>query len=412
MQTSGTTAPLTDVCFVDQNTGWISGWTGTILHTDDGGANWVDQDAPPTNAYFSVYFTDDLNGWACGYAGRIIHTSDGGQTWEIQTSTTNDDLYSIYFVDNMNGWAVGGSYGSFPSYIDTRKIIYTNDGGSTWTLQYGETYKQPLKKITFVDQDHGFCTGDDGILMSTNDAGDNWTETTINSSFQFVDLCFTNTNTGWVCGEYLGLPHYGTIFKTTDGGNTWTESQLDTDEHVTGLFFIDSNYGWALASNYGDDNVAVVLKTIDGGESWTPETLPDNVISLSEIFFADTANGWAVGNLGTIVSTYNGTVGISEENDIQIHSQGLVLQNNYPNPFNSQTKIDIQIPESAKVSLKIYNLTGQMVKVLIDRVIPAGSHTVTWDGNNDAGQNVNSGLYFYRLNAGGEIQTKRMSLVR
>ena len=91
-QTSGTTAPLTDICFINQDTGWISGWTGTILHTTNGGATWTDQGAPSTNAYFSVFFIDAQNGWACGYAGRVIHTSDGGLNWTIQTTPTEDDL--------------------------------------------------------------------------------------------------------------------------------------------------------------------------------------------------------------------------------------------------------------------------------------------------------------------------------
>ncbi len=61
-QNSGTNKFLTDVFFIDENNGWITGWTGTILHTTDGGANWVDQGAPPTNAYEGVHFVDNLNG--------------------------------------------------------------------------------------------------------------------------------------------------------------------------------------------------------------------------------------------------------------------------------------------------------------------------------------------------------------
>jgi photosystem II stability/assembly factor-like uncharacterized protein len=82
-QNSGTNKFLTGIYFTDENIGWITGWTGTILHTTDGGLNWIDQGAPPVNAYYDIYFVDDQTGWAVGYGGRVVHTTDGGANWNI-----------------------------------------------------------------------------------------------------------------------------------------------------------------------------------------------------------------------------------------------------------------------------------------------------------------------------------------
>jgi hypothetical protein len=109
-QNSGTNSELTGVCFVDQNNGWISGWTGTILHTTDGGETWNPQTAPPTNAYNSVFFTDALNGWASGYAGIMIHTTDGGQNWISQSSNTNSDLNDLFLLMLIQGGLPGVVY--------------------------------------------------------------------------------------------------------------------------------------------------------------------------------------------------------------------------------------------------------------------------------------------------------------
>ncbi|MDH3215158.1 MAG: T9SS type A sorting domain-containing protein, partial [Candidatus Krumholzibacteria bacterium] len=85
------------------------------------------------------------------------------------------------------------------------------------------------------------------------------------------------------------------------------------------------------------------------------------------------------------------------------------LDNNYPNPFNPVTTIKYSIKERAQVSLKIYNAAGQLVKILIDEVqSPDRVAPVSWDGRNDAGQIVSSGVYFYKLVTKNFSKTKKM----
>jgi hypothetical protein len=90
-----------------------------------------------------------------------------------------------------------------------------------------------------------------------------------------------------------------------------------------------------------------------------------------------------------------------------------VLHNNYPNPFNPATTIRYGIKDRGHVSLTIYNAAGQLVKTLVDEAqSPESIEPATWDGKNDAGQSVSSGVYFYRLVTKGFSQTKKMVLLK
>ena len=89
------------------------------------------------------------------------------------------------------------------------------------------------------------------------------------------------------------------------------------------------------------------------------------------------------------------------------------LSQNYPNPFNPQTAIQFTVKEQAPVSLKIYNAAGQLVKTLVDDVrSPGVVHTIEWNGRNNAGQSVSSGVYFYKLVTKNFTQTKKMVLLK
>lgn len=88
------------------------------------------------------------------------------------------------------------------------------------------------------------------------------------------------------------------------------------------------------------------------------------------------------------------------------------LGDNRPNPFNLLTRISYQLPERTSVSLKIYNLSGQLVKTLVEGQKPSGWHSVQWDGRDDSGKAVASGIYFYRLETIEFAQAKRALILR
>jgi len=90
----------------------------------------------------------------------------------------------------------------------------------------------------------------------------------------------------------------------------------------------------------------------------------------------------------------------------------LTLYQNYPNPFNPSTAISFYNPVQQLVSVAIYDVSGARVRMLCDRVMAVGKHSIPWNGTNDAGSTVGSGVYYYRLIAGKENLTKKMVVVR
>ncbi|MFC1475313.1 T9SS type A sorting domain-containing protein [Candidatus Zixiibacteriota bacterium] len=102
--------------------------------------------------------------------------------------------------------------------------------------------------------------------------------------------------------------------------------------------------------------------------------------------------------------------------DISNKSQTLAkhyrLKSNYPNPFNPITTIEYNLSSEAKVDITVYNMVGQAVKKLICKTIPAGTHTVEWNGKDEFGNNVSTGIYFYKIVTEGYSETRKMILLK
>ena len=98
---------------------------------------------------------------------------------------------------------------------------------------------------------------------------------------------------------------------------------------------------------------------------------------------------------------------------LQTRPEVFALANNYPNPFNPATTIKYALPQAADVELTVYNVVGQAVRTLIAEHQSAGRYVVEWDATNDSGHSLSSGMYFYRLEAGGEFrEVKKMLLLK
>jgi hypothetical protein len=97
---------------------------------------------------------------------------------------------------------------------------------------------------------------------------------------------------------------------------------------------------------------------------------------------------------------------------VEIPIAKTALHQNYPNPFNPQTTISFYLAQKESVNLTIYDTQGKQVRRLVAEVRDFGSHEVVWDGYNDQGEEIGSGVYFYRLIAGKTIQTKKLTFLK
>jgi hypothetical protein len=107
-----------------------------------------------------------------------------------------------------------------------------------------------------------------------------------------------------------------------------------------------------------------------------------------------------------------GTVGLFDEADNFTLAKGYVLEQNYPNPFNPTTTINFKLPKREKVRLVIYDVLGKSIRTLVSSPMTAGSHSMEWDGKDQLGQTVSTGVYIYRLEGESVTLTKKMLLVK
>ena len=93
-------------------------------------------------------------------------------------------------------------------------------------------------------------------------------------------------------------------------------------------------------------------------------------------------------------------------------ANGFGLKNSYPNPFNTRTTIEYMLPEDYHVKITVYNVLGQKVRLLLNEYQSSGQKSVIWDAKDNAGQEVSSGVYFYTIQAGDTVKTKKMLLLK
>ncbi len=101
-----------------------------------------------------------------------------------------------------------------------------------------------------------------------------------------------------------------------------------------------------------------------------------------------------------------------DEEDVSQLPKEFDLNQNYPNPFNPTTVIEYALPKTAQVKIQVYNILGQKVRSLVDEPQEPGYKTIYWDGKDDSGREISSGIYFYRIVAGNFVKCKKMALLK
>jgi hypothetical protein len=124
-----------------------------------------------------------------------------------------------------------------------------------------------------------------------------------------------------------------------------------------------------------------------------------------------------VGGKVFIPIVHAATVEINVSTDVEIVDTddipaSYTLAQNYPNPFNPSTQIQFSIPRSSHVRMDVFNILGRRVQTLVDQWLPAGVHEVTFDGRSDSGGELATGIYFYRMETGDFIETRKMLLIK
>src|SRR5207249_3586957 len=315
-QSSGTTAQLFAVKFVDTQYGWAAGGScgtttcnSSIVHTSDGGGHWTTQLASNTASFQisrefnGIDFVDSLHGWAVGGSFNfcdvpntdpncpsIAYTNDGGLSWSPQNGRSNYGQTAVDFIDSLNGWAVGGG----------TLILHTSDGGANWVCQY-EVYNYPvlpcpftptatapvLRGVHFVNAFEGWTVGDSGTILHTADGGLSWSSELSGTSQNLRGVDFVSPTQGWAVGD-------GGVILYTSDGITWSSQSSGVGSGLRSVDLVDSLNGWTVGDN------GVILQTTDGGLNWNPQS-SGVTVNLGGVSFPSTNSGWAVGDGGVVL---------------------------------------------------------------------------------------------------------------
>lgn len=398
MQPTGVNSNFFGVCFTSPSKGWVVGMNGTFMQTADGGKTWVQGQGLPQQFPYSpsnlnkIMFTDSADGWIVGDHNTILATTDSGRTWQ-------------YVPDGMP--YVSDYYGIFDLKEKGKNSLWISGGRNTSVLtaiekMTPEGYWEPqimgfagrLVRLYFYNESLGWAVGDSGLILATTNGGTWWNEQQSHTKLGLNDVAFFTPDTG-VCIGTDGL-----IFRTTNGGAIW--KQISYTQGV--ILFRLVRVGDSTAYAVGTENT--ILKSADQGASWEPQT--DNAPSTTEfedVFFLNDSTAWAVGHDGIIV--HLGNSNLASVKSPRPGPYSFELKQNYPNPFNPSTVISYNLPKSEVVTLTIYNAIGQKVRTLVNQQESAGTHSVQFDASG-----LSSGAYFYRLEAGKYVETKKLAVLK
>lgn len=194
------------------------------------------------------------------------------------------------------------------------------------------------------------------------------------------------------------MGQFGKVLKTTDGGENWSETPIETPNLLSRVVIVSGSMAYISSRSS-------VFKTTNTGATWNAVKLPPIDLIFGISFLNE--------NTGIVASIRSSILKTTTGGSVKIKQTGhyipsnFVLYQNYPNPFNPSTNIKFDIKSVSDVKLSIYNVAGKEVAVLVSQKLNAGSYSVTW---NTAG--YSSGVYFYRLQADGFSQSKRMVLIK
>lgn len=370
--------------FLNGNTGFASMYNGYILKTTNGGTNWIESVTPFTGANITgLSFINTSTGFAIptSTTNQYMETTDAGSNWFIVNPGLNTSVIGLNFMNATTG-----------VLISQNNTYRTTNGGTNWTFIDSVNYT--LNSLQFVNSLTGYIAAYNSPntqFRKTTNGGINWTTSPelLSNTFAYV-FKFIDANTGFTAGG-------NSLYKTTNGGTNWINlAAINMNAQAIHLF--DTNTILIAGSS------GVIKKSTDGGLSFT--TVP--FISKGDIqcmSFVNSMTGWVMGSGGMIIKTNDILTGnISNQT---VTPTEYLLHQNYPNPFNPTTKISFEIPKSGLISLKVFDLTGREIATLINEFKTLGKYSVDFNGTN-----LSSGVYFYKLEANGISEVKKMLLLK
>jgi hypothetical protein len=361
------------------------------------GAGWYIDDVSLVTGPYQFNMPEDFE------TGPGDWSADNG-LWEVGIPTFGPD--SAYSGSNCSGTILGGDY--------------TSDANSRWiTSPFTVPSADHNPKLWFYHW-YSFGASDYGwIQISVN--GGNWVN--------LVSQPFSESSPVWTpfmvllsdyAGENVRIGFYFTS-STYFAGAGWYIDHVYVDPDPKTPVFINNfeavalgtgvNLRWDITSDEEIRGFKIYRKNAENEAEPmidVSDLIPPEIRQYLDISIK---SGRRYSYLLTVVkSDYSEQP--SQMLTVTTHVYESALYQNYPNPFNPATTISFTLPKITNVNLSIFNIEGKLMNTLIDGTITEGYNQVQWDGTDSNNNTVSSGVYFYRLNTGNAIMTKKMVLLK
>jgi hypothetical protein len=333
----------------------------------------------------------------------FIYKGRGGGIYNSYSMT---NIKNVQFFDNIA--EDGGGVYSFASNLELNEVEIFNNQADYGAAVYLSSSTNNFTKVSIYGNialsifqaysirifnsllslvNCSICNNESGIIFASQNSNINiinsilWNN--VNQMIYFADYWDTN----FISISFTDMENGEEAIETNDNGTVnWLEGNIDADP----LFADPQNWDFHLTwANFPIPD-STTSPCIDTGDPMSPYD-PDGTIADMGAYYYDQGTG------------------IEENYELQIMDFSL---SNFPNPFNPTTTINFQLSVDSEVELKIYNIKGQKVKTLVNDSFIEGNHSVIWNGKDSNGNQVGSGIYFYKLKAGDFQKVRKMILLR
>lgn len=341
-------------------------------------------------------------------------------------STNRGDTWGDQFVVSSNGWHpdLGYGYGGYTYLVYTKQIGLDTDIGFGRSTDWGVTWGD-FEVLTSDSWDDDFAKVAAlhritpttqyvwvGYNHDQNNSGD-W-----NMRFAYS----TNAGVNWSKNHSLASDDmYDEI-----ACDLWVARKTEVTyvnicylrARRLSLYQMWFDIYWGFANT---NNPAVWNDNIDVTEHWAALSYDGREVCQGTYPDLEPAGGWSglvyagqtpFDNFEGLYFDSREWTGVEEEPGQEANPREFTLEDNYPNPFNPHTRIAYFLPRACQVKLEVFNVLGQKIRTLVNEDQSAGNREVSWDGRNQAGEEVASGVYFYKLQAEEFTETKKMVLIR
>lgn len=386
-------ALLLDIaCDEDENL-YAAAWNGGLHKSTDRGDSWQAIHNGLTNLNLQCLLYTQSGVLFAGTEKGLFRSYNHGESWERTAPVGQDELFEIY--ENSIGYLFAIDYGN--------GVWRTTDSGDSWVRVSNTFASQFVFGIAVDSSDHIYAGTRLGKIYKSTDHGNNWQLITNGLTADKTVVSLAVAPDGNV---YAGTVEDG-VFRSTNAGQSW--QAVNNGIADKNIRFITSNHKNELFASifYGG-----LYYSNDSANSWMDISRGLETTEVSSIIFDK--EGYLY--LATIESMFRSTdSAITSINlpDSRNDPLSFSLMQNYPNPFNPATTIGYYLPKTTIVTLKIYDVLGREIKTLVNEKQTGGFKTVVWDGRDNTGVEMASGIYIYWLQADLKLRkAKKMILLR